>query len=199
MLSAIIHYRQGDDMKNKVNAALLSMMFIVCLQTPISVNAVELPFVPIEESQTVTTDTNNSIPMENLSVSEKTTTNKTEIPKTTNKADNLPVAAESENNNLPVLAPDGDETEIIESSVSNVVETSENKVSSETTTIISSSEISVSTVSNTIQSTEINTETNTINNELSGKKSNIGVIVASIGGAVLLAGIVFAIFRKGKK
>ena len=62
MLSADTFERKVSDMKNKTKSILLGVLCAVCLQVPLNVGAVDLPIVPVEESQAETTTAASDVP-----------------------------------------------------------------------------------------------------------------------------------------
>ena len=55
MLSADVRKSKVNILKNKLKIVLLGAMCALFLQAPLSASAVDLPFVPADESETVTT------------------------------------------------------------------------------------------------------------------------------------------------
>ena len=113
-------------MKRKIKTILLSMLCAACRQAPLYVGAVDLPFVPVEESQAEST----AAVSETSAVTEKPAEQETTVmtaAKTTKQRSHqqvkrmqLPTRAVSESTalenrdsktkELPVLSPDGEET-----------------------------------------------------------------------------------------
>ena len=171
----------------------------VCLQVPLNVGAVDLPFVPVEESQAETTTAVGETPTVTQKPTKQETPVQTEAPATTKVAETTKASAsenstppsddaaselpalenkDSEINELPVLSPDGESTaEISESSSDSSI--SDNKDRSET-------QITANTDSKDI--TEVSRE------------SVLPIIIAAVLGVVVVAGVVLlAIFRKRNK
>ena len=186
-------------MKNKTKSILLGVLCAVCLQVPMNVCAVDLPIVPVEESQAETTTDASDVPAVTQKPAEQETPVIPEAPATSKAAETTRASAseksttrsdatisdppasentDSEINELPVLSPDGESTaEISESSSESYL--SDEKDSSET-------QITANTDSKDI------TE--------ASKESSLPIIIAAICGMVVLAGMVLlAIFRKQNK
>lgn len=186
-------------MKNKTKSILLGVLCAVCLQVPLNVCAVDLPIVPVEESQVETTTAASDVPAVTQKPAEQETPVITEAPTTTKAAQTtrasvsekstssnegtvseLPASenTDSEINELPVLSPDGESTaEISESSSDSSI--SDNKDSSET-------QITANTDSKDI------TE--------ASKESSMPITIAVVSGVVVVAGAaLFAIFMKRNK
>ena len=202
MLSADVRKSKVNILKNKLKIVLLGAMCALFLQAPLSVSAVDLPFVPADESETVTTTVaDNDTPM--ISETQATTVkpepqattisrNDTSVKTTTAKAtaaedtanQNKPTetsrTADTERNDLPVIAPDGEEVEIEEIAGT---EPSED-ISSQST---------ASAENSTISSSESKTETEKSNN------SSLPIIIVVICGAAVIAAVTaFALRKKGK-
>lgn len=179
-------------MKNKLYAVTLSILCIICLQSHVSVNALELPFVPVEEPQAETTVTQNTI-----------TTEKNE-PSAEAQTEN--VNSEPDTDNLPVLSPDGDKIEITDPDGSDLFEAAEDEVIQ---TAISETDPDEASENEVITETEENTDlsvspalSETKYKNESDKKSNKGLIAALICGAIVITvAVTITIFmkKKGKK
>ena len=137
MLSADTFERKVSDMKNKTKSILLGVLCAVCLQVPVNVCAVDLPIVPVEESQAETTTAASETPAVTQKPAEQETPVIPEAPATSKAAETTRASAseksttrsdatisdlpasentDSEINELPVLSPDGESTaEISES------------------------------------------------------------------------------------
>ncbi len=186
-------------MIGKIKSILLGVLCAVCLQVPLNVCAVDLPFVPVEESQAETTTAASDVPAVTQKPAEQETPVITEAPATSKAAETTitsasekstspnegavsdPPASEntdSEINELPVLSPEGESTaEISESSSDSSI--SDDKDSSET-------------------QTTANTDSKDITE--ASKESVLPMIIASVLGVVVVAGVVLlAIFRKRNK
>lgn len=188
-------------MKNKLKMILLGVLCAVCLQAPVAAHAVDLPFVPVDDSETVTTTVaDNDTPMISES---QTTTSKLDPQVTTSKSEtsaktttakataaedtanqNKPTetsrTADTERNDLPVIAPDGEEVEI------------EDKTGSEPSQE-TSTQNTASAENSTISSSESKTETEKSNN------SSLPIIIVVICGAAVIAAVTaFALRKKGK-
>ena len=186
-------------MKNKTRSILLGLLCAVCLQVPMNVGAVELPFVPVEESQAETTTAVSETTAVTQKPAEQETPVITEAPATSKAAETtrasasekstssnegtvseLPVSenTDSEINELPVLSPDGESTaEISESS-------------------------SESSLSDENDSSDTQTTANTDSKDITdtSKESSFPMTIAAICGVVVVAGAaLFAIFRKRNK
>ena len=199
MLSADTFERKVSDMKNKTKSILLGVLCAVCLQVPLNVGAVDLPFVPVEESQAETTTAASDVPAVTQKPAEQETPVIPEAPATSKAAETTRASAseksttrsdatisdlpasentDSEINELPVLSPDGESTaEISESSSDSFI--SDDNDSSDTQT--------------TAQG-EIGTS------DHKSENSSLPIMVAAICGVVMLAGVaIFAAFKRGKK
>ena len=202
MLSADVRKSKVNILKNKLKIVLLGAMCALFLQAPLSVSAVDLPFVPADESETVTTTVaDNDTPM--ISETQATTVkpepqattisrNDTSVKTTTAKAtaaedtanQNKPTetsrTADTERNDLPVIAPDGEEVEI------------EDKTGSEPSQE-TSTQSTASAENSTISSSESKTETEKSNN------SSLPIIIAVICGAAVIAIVAaFTLRKKGR-
>ena len=199
MLSADTFERKVSDMKNKTKSILLGVLCAVCLQVPMNVCAVDLPFVPVEESQTETTTAVSETPAvtqkpaeQEIPVISKTpatsnaaeTTRASASEKSTTRSDATisdPPASEntdSEINELPVLSPDGERT----------AETSESSADR--------------SISGEKDSSDTQTTANTDSKGMTdaSRESGLPIIIAVICGVVVVAGAaLFAIFRKRNK
>jgi len=202
MLSADVRKSKVNILKNKLKIVLLGAMCALFLQAPLSVSAVDLPFVPADESETVTTTVaDNDTPMisetqattvkpepQATTISRNDTSVKTTTAKTTaaedtanqNKLTETSRTAKVESNDLPVIAPDGEEVEIEENTGS---EPSED----------TSTQSTASAENSTISSSESKTETEKSNN------SSLPIIIAVICGAAVIAIVAaFTLRKKGK-
>lgn len=201
MLSADVRKSKVNILKNKLKIVLLGAMCALFLQAPLSASAVDLPFVPADESETVTTtvaDNDTPIISETQATTSKpeplvtTSRNDTSAKTTTAKAtaaedtanQNKPTetsrTADTERNDLPVIAPDGEEVEIEENTGS---EPSED----------TSTQSTASAENSAISSSESKTETEKSNN------SSLPIIIAVICGAAVIAAVTaFALRKKGK-
>ena len=186
-------------MKNKTKSILLGVLCAVCLQVPVNVCAVDLPIVPVEESQAETTTAASDVPAVTQKPAEQETPVIPEAPATkkaveTTKASTSenstppsdaavsePPASEntdSETNELPVLSSDGEST----------AETSESS--------------SDSSFSDEQDSSETQTTANTDSKDITeaSRESFLPIIIAAVLGVVVVAGVVLlAIFRKRNK
>ena len=201
MLSADVRKSKVNILKNKLKIVLLGAMCALFLQAPLSVSAVDLPFVPADESETVTTtvadndtpmisesQTTPSKPDPQVTTSKSETSAKTTTAKATaaedtanqNKPTETSRTADTERNDLPVIAPDGEEVEIEENTGS---EPSED----------TSTQSTVSAENSTISSSESKTETEKSNN------SSLPIIIVVICGAAVIAVVAaFTLRKKGK-
>lgn len=201
MLSADVRKSKVNILKNKLKIVLLGAMCALFLQAPLSVSAVDLPFVPADESETVTTtvadndtpmisesQTTTSKPDPQVTTSKSETSAKTTTAKATaaedtanqNKPTETSQTAKVESNDLPVIAPDGEEVEIEENTGS---EPSED----------TSTQSTASAENSAISSSESKTETEKSNN------SSLPIIIAVICGAAVIAVVTaFAVRKKGK-
>lgn len=202
MLSADVRKSKVNILKNKLKIVLLGAMCALFLQAPLSVSAVDLPFVPADESETVTTTVaDNDTPMisetqattvkpepQATTISRNDTSVKTTTAKTTaaedtanqNKLTETSRSAKVESNDLPVIAPDGEEVEIEENTGS---EPSED----------TSTQSTASAENSAISSSESKTETEKSNN------SSLPIIIAVICGAAVIAIVAaFTLRKKGK-
>lgn len=202
MLSADVRKSKVNILKNKLKIVLLGAMCALFLQAPLSASAVDLPFVPADESETVTTTVaDNDTPMisetqattvkpepQATTISRNDTSVKTTTAKTTaaedtanqNKLTETSRTAKVESNDLPVIAPDGEEVEIEENTGS---EPSED----------TSTQSTASAENSAISSSESNTETEKSNN------SSLPIIIAVICGAAVIAIVAaFTLRKKGK-
>lgn len=182
-----------------IKTVLLCVLCAVCLYAPLNAGAVELPIVPVEESQAETTTAAGDVPAVTQKPAEQETPVIPEVPATTKAAQTTRASAsenstppsddavselpasentDSEINELPVLSPDGESTaETSESSSDSSI--SDNKDSSDTQTMAQG---------------EIGTS------DQKSESSSLPIIVAVICGVVVLTGAaVFAIFKRGKK
>lgn len=202
MLSADVRKSKVNTLKNKLKIVLLGAMCALFLQAPLSVSAVDLPFVPADESETVTTTVaDNDTPMisetqattvkpepQATTISRNDTSVKTTTAKTTaaedtanqNKLTETSRTAKVESNDLPVIAPDGEEVEIEENTGS---EPSED----------TSTQSTASAENSAISSSESKTETEKSNNSI------LPIIIAVICGAAVIAIVAaFTLRKKGK-
>ena len=201
MLSADVRKSKVNILKNKLKIVLLGAMCALFLQAPLSVSAVDLPFVPADESETVTTtvadndtpmisesQTATSKPDPQVTTSKSETSAKTTTAKATaaedtanqNKPTETSRTADTERNDLPVIAPDGEEVEI------------EDKTGSEPSQE-TSTQSTASAENSTISSSESKTETEKSNN------SSLPIIIVVICGAAVIAAVTaFALRKKGK-
>ena len=202
MLSADVRKSKVNILKNKLKIVLLGAMCALFLQAPLSVSAVDLPFVPADESETVTTTVaDNDTPMisetqattvkpepQATTISRNDTSVKTTTAKTTaaedtanqNKLTETSRTAKVESNDLPVIAPDGEEVEI------------EDKTGSEPSQE-TSTQSTASAENSTISSSESKTETEKSNN------SSLPIIIVVICGAAVIAIVAaFTLRKKGK-
>ena len=201
MLSADVRKSKVNILKNKLKIVLLGAMCALFLQAPLSVSAVDLPFVPADESETVTTtvadndtpmisesQTTTSKPDPQVTTSKNETSAKTTTAKATaaedtanqNKPTETSRTADTERNDLPVIAPDGEEVEI------------EDKTGSEPSQE-TSTQSTASAENSTISSSESKTETEKSNN------SSLPIIIVVICGAAVIAAVTaFALRKKGK-
>ena len=186
-------------MIGKIKSILLGVLCAVCLQVPMNVCAVDLPIVPVEESQAETTTTVSETPAATHKPAEQETPVIPEAPATSKAAETTRASAseksttrsdatisdlpasentDSEINELPVLSPDGESTaEISESSSESYL--SDEKDSSDT-------------------QTTANTDSKDITE--ASKESVLPMIIAAVLGVVVVAGVVIlAIFRKRNK
>ena len=186
-------------MIGKIKSILLGVLCAVCLQVPVNVCAVDLPIVPVEESQAETTTAASDVPAVTQKPAEQEmpvipeapatskaaqTTRASASEKSTTLSDatisDLPASenTDSEINELPVLSPDGESTaEISESS-------------------------SESSLSGEKDSSDTQTTTNTDIKDIpkASKESVLPMIIAAVLGVVVVAGVVMlAIFRKRNK
>ena len=201
MLSADVRKSKVNILKNKLKIVLLGAMCALFLQAPLSVSAVDLPFVPADESETVTTtvadndtpmisesQTTTSKPDPQVTTSKSETSAKTTTAKATavedtanqNKPTETSRTADTERNDLPVIAPDGEEVKI------------EDKTGSEPSQE-TSTQSTASAENSTISSSESKTETEKSNN------SSLPIIIAVICGAAVIAIVAaFTLRKKGK-
>lgn len=178
---------------------LIGVLCAVCLQAPLNVGAVELPIVPVEESQAETTTAVSETPAVTQKPAEQETPVILEAPATKKAAEttrastsenstppsdatisDLPASenTDSETNELSVLSPDGEST----------AETSES--SSDRSF---SDEKDSSDMQNTVKG-EIGTSNQKSEN------NSLPIIFVAIGGVVVLAGAaIFVVFRKRNK
>lgn len=199
MLSADTFERKVSDMKNKTKSILLGVLCAVCLQVPMNVCAVDLPIVPVEESQAETTTAVSETPAVTQNPAEQETPVITEAPVTSKAAETTrasaseksttrsdatisdPPASEnthSEINELPVLSPDGESTAEISESSSDISFSGE-KDSSDTLTTANTDSKDITEVS---------------------KESSMPITIAVVCGVVVVAGAaLLAIFRKRNK
>ena len=200
MLSADVRKSKVNILKNKLKIVLLGAMCALFLQAPLSVSAVDLPFVPADESETVTTtvadndtpmisesQTTTSKPDPQVTTSKSETSAKTTTAKATaaedtanqNKPTETSRTADTERNDFPVIAPDGEEVEI------------EDKTGSEQSQETSTQ--STASAENSTISSESKTETEKSDN------SSLLIIIAVICGAAVIAVVTaFAVRKKGK-
>ena len=187
-------------MIRKFKTILLGVLCAVCLQAPLNVGAVELPFVPVEESQAETTTAAGETPTVMQKPIEQETPVQTEAPAITKAAETTKASAnenstppsddavseppasentDSEINELPVLSPDGETT----------------AKSSES----SSSDISFS-VENDSDDTQTTANTDSKDISETSKKGSFPMTIAVVSGVVVVAGAaLFAIFKKRNK
>lgn len=213
-------------MKNKLKIKMLWVLCAVCLQATMTAFAVELPFVPVEESETdtvTTAVTDNDTPIvtekqtsttvtaqkptttstkkpETTKSEGKTTTTKKSVSSTDSASPNETpeMISDSENNDLPVISPDGEVVEELGTTVSAENEPSaveKSKRTAENSSMPESSDISFSDDKNSADThTEKQSDSNT------REKSYLPIVISVICGAIVIAGaVLFAIFKKGKK
>lgn len=186
-------------MIGKIKSILLGVLCAACLQVPLNVCAVDLPIVPVEESQVETTTAASDVPAVTQKPAEQETPVIPEAPTTSKAAETARASAsekstssnegtvselpasentDSEINELPVLSPDGESTaEISESS-------------------------SESSLSGEKDSSDTLTTANTDSKDITeaSKESVLPIIIAAVLGVVVVAGVVIlAIFRKRNK
>ena len=186
-------------MIGKTKSILPGVLCAVCLQVPMNVCAIDLPFVPVEESQTETTTAVSETPAVTQKPAEQEipeipviseapatsnaaeTTRASASEKSTTRSDATisdPPASEntdSEINELPVLSPDGERT----------AETSESSADR--------------SISGEKDSSDTQTTANTDSKGMTdaSRESGLPIIIAVICGVVVVAGAaLFAIFRK---
>ena len=213
-------------MKNKLKIIAITVLSMICLQATVTAFAVELPFVPVEESETDTVTTavsDNDTPIvtekqtsttvttqkptttstkkpETTRAEEKTTTTKKLVSSTDSASPNeTPVViSDSENNDLPVISPDGEVVEELGTTVSAENEPSEIIESTKTAENSSMPESSDISFSDDKNSTDTHTEKQSDSN--TSEKSYLPIVISVICGAIVIAGaVLFAIFKKGKK
>ena len=186
-------------MIGKIKYILFGVLCAVCLQAPLNVGAVDLPIVPVEESQAETTTAASETPAVTQKPAEQETPVIPEAPATSKAAETTRASAseksttrsdatisdlsasentDSEINELPVLSPDGESTaEISESSSDSSI--LDDKDSSDTQTTANADSKDISDTS---------------------KESSFPMTIAAICGVVVLVGVVLlAIFRKRNK
>ncbi|MBR1383778.1 MAG: hypothetical protein IJ555_08215 [Ruminococcus sp.] len=217
-------------MKNKLKIIAITVLSMICLQATVTAFAVELPFVPVEESETDTVTTavsDNDTPIvtekqtsttvttqkptttstkkpETTRAEEKTTTTKKLVSSTDSASPNeTPVViSDSENNDLPVISPDGEVVEELGTTVSAENEPSEVEKSTKTAENSSMPESSDISFSDESDSSEMQTtaHSDSIESSETSEKSTLPIIISVICGAVVIAGaVLFAIFKRGKK
>ena len=179
-------------MKRMIKTVWLGVLCAVCLYAPLNAGAVELPIVPVEESQAETTTAVSETPAVTQKSAEQETPVITEAPATTKATETAKASANdmntssnedtvfeqpasenpvSEINELPVLSPDGESSS--QSSFSDEQDTSETQA----------------TAQEEIGTRDQNSENNAL-----------PVIVAVICGVAALAGAaIFTVFKRGKK
>ncbi len=105
-------------MIGKTKSILLGVLCAVCLQVPMNVCAVDLPIVPVEESQAETTAAANETPAVTQKPAEQETPVIPEAPATSKAAETTRASASEKSTSsnegtvseLPVLSPDGENT-----------------------------------------------------------------------------------------
>ena len=205
-------------MKNKLKMIMLGVLCAVCLQAPVTAHAVDLPFVPVDDSETdtvttavtgddtpIVTEDQTSATSAAVTTSKPTTTTADE--KTTTKnavssSDNAVtdepavMSTDSENNNLPVISPDG---EMIETVVTTAITTKEPSAVSENSNDTENKDISFSDDSNSSEVQATAHADNIERSETNESRSFPIIITVICGVAVIAGGALFAIFKKGRK
>ena len=213
-------------MKNKMIIIVITVLSMICLQATVTAFAVELPFAPVEESETDTVTTavsDNDTPVvtekqtsttvttqkttttstkksETTKTEDKTTTTKKSVSSTDSASPNETpaVISDSGNNALPVISPDGEVVEELGTTVSAENEPSEIIESTKTAENSSIPESSDISFSDDKNSTDTQTEKQSDSN--TSEKSYLPIVISVICGAIVIAGaVLFAIFKKGKK
>lgn len=195
-------------MKNKLKMILLGVLCAVCLQAPVAAHAVDLPFVPVDDSETDTvtttvtggatpvvtenqttvttskpTTTSTQKPVTTTAEGTTTTTQKSEASSDNASTDDAPaVNSDNENNEMPVLSPDGE----------TIVTTTLNENEP--------SEIEKSTKAKDSSISEDSDFSDDKDNSEANEKSSLPIIISVICGTTAIAGaVIFGILKRGKK
>ena len=208
-------------MKNKLKRIVLSVLCAVCLQAPMIAYAVELPFVPAQESKTASSTVDETSAEQSSAASDSSkptasstiTTEKSEMEdETLSSSDGSAGEKQSEidtdiDDELPVISPDGRLVEITSSEdndpsasseVSNAPENSDNSLSSESGSAPENSDNSSEENDNSRMQSASHTDSSESFDPDSS--SNLPIIIALICCAVVIAtGVAFVIIRKVRK
>ncbi len=180
---------------------LVSLLCAACLQASMMVQAVELPFVPVEEMQadSISEETGTSDDAGNNSETDADTQQggQSEIivmndnggsAEAVSKAEN----EGNENEELPIIASENIEQATSASAEESAVSQAESDVSESTSA--SAEDKSTYSEPSSLSLVKDNSE-----NAENGEKSSLPVIIAVVCGVVAAAAVLTAVLRKGKK
>ena len=179
---------------------LVSLLCAACLQAPMMVQAVELPFIPVEEMQadSISEETGTSDDAGNNSESDADTQQggQSELivmnenggsAEAVSKAEN----EGNENEELPIIASEDIEQATSASAEESSVSQAESDVSESTAAAEDKSTYSEPSSPSLVKDNSENAE--------NGEKSSLPVIIAVVCGVVVAAAVLTAVLRKGKK
>ena len=184
----------------KIKTMLVSLLCAACLQAPMMVQAVELPFIPVEEMQadSISEETGTSDDAGNNSGTDADTQQggQSELivmnenggsAEAVSKAEN----EENENEELPIIASENVEQATSASAEESSVSQAESDVSESTSSAEDKGTYSESSSPSSVKDNSENAE--------NGEKSSLPVIIAVVCGVVAAAAVLTAVLRKGKK
>ena len=184
----------------KIKTMLVTLLCAACLQAPMMVQAVELPFVPVEEMQadSIGEETGTSDDAGNNSESDADTQQggQSELivmndnggsAEAVSKAEN----EGNENEELPIIASENIEQATSASAEESSVSQAESDVSESMAAAEDKSTYSEPSSLSLVKDNSENAE--------NGEKSSLPVIIAVVCGVVVAAAVLTAVLRKGKK
>ena len=185
----------------KIKTMLVSLLCAACLQAPMMVQAVELPFIPVEEMQadSISEETGTSDDAGNNSVTDADTQQggQSEIIVMNDDGGSAEAVSKAENEGndneeLPIIASENIEQATSASAEESSVSQAEGDVSESTSA--SAEDKSTYSEPSSPSSVKDNSE-----NAENGEKSSLHVIIAVVCGVVVAAAVLTAVLRKGKK
>ena len=184
----------------KIKTMLVTLLCAACMQAPMMVQAVELPFVPVEEMQadSIGEETGTSDDAGNNSESDADTQQggQSELivmndnggsAEAVSKAEN----EGNENEELPIIASENIEQATSASAEESSVSQAESDVSESMAAAEDKSTYSEPSSLSLVKDNSENAE--------NGEKSSLPVIIAVVCGVVVAAAVLTAVLRKGKK